>query len=288
MLFDRMILVPDSLVYPEGDPAGAVANMIQAFPEEVTIADKAVVQEAKSAYDRLDAAGCVAVVNYSVLKNAFDAVVAVDVQPYTVGEGNLMYEAEYGLHTGKSFVSEDASASGGAYINIEWGTLYLNVEVPIAGNYHVSLFRSTDADDHNKTDYVKINEAETEYLTYYASSSYGTWAESRIGIENYVGGVLSPAAPEDGIYLRKGSNLIVVRANWGNTNYDKLVLTPVSGHGSGDANGDGAVSVKDIVRMKRIMANVEGCPANFSADLDKNFLVEDVDLQKLRRSMVLE
>lgn len=286
MHFDRLILVPDSLEYPEGDEAGIVFGKIQMLPEMITAVDKEAVQEAKTAYDKLDAGHRVAVINRPDLEKAFEAVVAADVQEYKVDNGKLVYEAEYGMHTGRSFVFDDANASAGKGINIEYGTIYLNVDVPIAGNYHISLFGSTNNSEQNKADYVYINNGETPYFTYYSKDSYGEWAECRIGTENYIDGELSPEAPQNGIYLREGSNLIVIRANWGNTNYDKLVLAPAETYISGDANEDTALNSKDIIRTKRIIAGEEGCSANFAADVDQNFVVDSIDAGEVRRILV--
>lgn len=286
MHFDRLILVPDSLEYPEGDEAGIVFGKIQMLPETITAADKEAVQEAKTAYDKLDAGHRVAVINRPDLEKAFEAVVAADVQEYKVDNGKLVYEAEYGMHTGRSFAFDDANASAGKGINIEYGTIYLNVDVPIAGNYHISLFGSTNNSEQNKADYVYINNGETPYFTYYSKDSYGEWAECRIGTENYIDGELSPEAPQNGIYLREGSNLIVIRANWGNTNYDKLVLAPAETYISGDANEDTALNSKDIIRTKRIIAGEEGCSANFAADVDQNFVVDSIDAGEVRRILV--
>lgn len=286
MHFDRLILVPDSLEYPEGDEAGIVFGKIQMLPETITAVDKEAVQEAKTAYDKLDAGHRVAVINRPDLEKAFEAVVAADVQEYKVDNGKLVYEAEYGMHTGRSFAFDDANASAGKGINIEYGTIYLNVDVPIAGNYHISLFGSTNNSEQNKADYVYINNGETPYFTYYSKDSYGEWAECRIGTENYIDGELSPEAPQNGIYLREGSNLIVIRANWGNTNYDKLVLTPAETYISGDANEDTALNSKDIIRTKRIIAGEEGCSANFAADVDQNFVVDSIDAGEVRRILV--
>lgn len=286
MHFDRLILVPDTLEYPEGDEARAVFEKIQMLPETITASDKEAVQEAKTAYDKLDAGHRVAVINRPDLEKAFEAVVAADVQEYKVDNGKLVYEAEYGMHTGRSFAFDDANASAGKGINIEYGTIYLNVDVPIAGNYHISLFGSTNNSEQNKADYVYINNGETPYFTYYSKDSYGEWAECRIGTENYIDGELSPEAPQNGIYLREGSNLIVIRANWGNTNYDKLVLAPAETYISGDANEDTALNSKDIIRTKRIIAGEEGCSANFAADVDQNFVVDSIDAGEVRRILV--
>jgi len=286
MLFDRLILVPDSLEYPPGDEAGVVFDKIQMLPETITAENKEAVQEAKRAYDALDAAHRVAVINYPVLKKAFDTVVAVDVQGYKVDTGKLVYEAEYGMHTGRSAISDDETASAGKAINIEYGTIYLNIDVPIAGNYHISLFGSTNNGEQNKADYVYVNNGETPYFTYYSKDSYGKWAECRIGTEYYADGKLSPSAPQNGIFLREGSNLIVIRANWGNTNYDKLVLEPAETYIPGDANEDMSLNSKDLVRTKRIIAGVEGCSANFAADIDRNFVVNSVDTGELRKILV--
>lgn len=286
MHFDRLILVPDSLEYPEGDEAGIVFGKIQMLPETITATDKEAVQEAKTAYDKLDAGHRVAVINRPDLEKAFETVVAADVQEFKVDNGKLVYEAEYGMHTGRSVVSDDANASAGKFINIEYGTIYLNVDVPIAGNYHISLFGSTNNSEQNKADYVYINNGETPYFTYYSKDSYGEWAECRIGTENYIDGELSPEAPQNGIYLREGSNVIVIRANWGNTKYDKLVLTPVRTCQPGDANEDTALNAKDIIRTKRIIAGVEGCSANFAADVDQNFVVDSIDAGEVRRILV--
>ena len=281
--YDKIILTPvengDFKVLP-------VITMIDTLPKIITAADKEAVQEAQNAYDALDETQRAAVVNYSDLEKAVQAVVVTDVQAFTVDNGKLVYEAEYGMRTGKAFVFESSEAGAGKAINIASGTIYLNVDVPIAGNYQINILGSTDNSEQNKADYVYINNGETPYFTYYFKDSYGEWAECRIGTENYINDELSPVVPENGIFLKEGSNLIVIRANWGYANYDRVVLEPVKTYASGDANEDTALNAKDIIRTKRIIAGVEGCSANFAADVDQNFVVDSIDAGEVRRILV--
>ncbi len=77
-----------------------------------------------------------------------------------------------------------------------------------------------------------------------------------------------------------------IAGDWGYTDYDKLVLTPAETYISGDANEDTVLNSKDIIRTKRIIAGVKDCNANFSADVDQNFVVNNIDAEEVRKILV--
>ena len=279
MLFDRMVLVPDSLTYPENDPAGLVFNKIQSLPEELSIENKAAVQEAKSRFDDLDATRRVAVINVEKLNTAFDNMINLNVINSSEGDGSYVYEAENAMYTDRAYVADAPDASAGKYINIAYGTLYMNINVPAAGKYNLKIFGSTNDENTSKCDYVSVNGKDT-YLVAYPKTSFGSWTECEPGEENWVDGEIKPI-PAGSIELNEGENLVVIRANWGKTNYDKLVLVPATV--KGDVDGNGVLEADD---MSALIKHIIGVDTAVAPDVNNDGKVNIVDAVVLKKILI--
>lgn len=279
MLFDRMVLVPDSLTYPENDPAGLVFNTIQSLPEELSIENKAAVQAAKSGFDDLDATGRVAVINVEKLNTAFKNMINLNVINSSEVDGSYVYEAENAMYTDRAFVVDDANASAEKYINIAYGTLYMNINVPTAGKYNLKIFGSTNDENTSKCDYVSVNEKDIG-LVAYPKTSFGSWTECEPGDENWVDGEIKPI-PAESIELNEGENLVVIRANWGKTNYDKLVLVPATVEGDVDGNG-----VLEAVDMSALIKHILGVDTAVAPDVNNDGKVNIVDVVALKKILI--
>ena len=279
MLFDRMVLVPDSLTYPENDPAGLVFNTIQSLPEELSIENKATVQAAKSGFDDLDATGRVAVINVEKLNTAFENMINLNVINSSEVDGSYVYEAENAMYTDRAFVVDDANASSEKYINIAYGTLYMNINVPTAGKYDLKIFGSTNDENTSKCDYVSVNGKDIG-LVAYPKTSFGSWTECEPGAENWVDGEIKPI-PAESIELNEGENLVVIRANWGKTNYDKLVLVPATVEGDVDGNG-----VLEAVDMSALIKHILGVDTAVAPDVNNDGKVNIVDVVALKKILI--
>lgn len=279
MLFDRMVLVPVSLTYPENDPAGLVFNTIQSLPEELSIENKAAVQAAKSEFDDLDATGRVAVINVEKLNTAFENMINLNVINSSEVDGSYVYEAENAMYTDRAFVVDDANASAEKYINIAYGTLYMNINVPTAGKYNLKIFGSTNEENISKCDYVSVNGKDIG-LVAYPKTSFGSWTECEPGAENWVDGEIKPI-PAESIELNEGENLVVIRANWGKTNYDKLVLVPATVKGDVDGNG-----VLEAVDLSALIKHIIGVDTAVAPDVNNDGKVNIVDVVALKKILI--
>lgn len=279
MLFDRMVLVPDSLTYPENDPAGLVFNTIQSLPEELSIENKAAVQAAKSEFDDLDATGRVAVINVEKLNTAFKNMINLNVINSSEVDGSYVYEAENAMYTDRAFVVDDANASAGKYINIAYGTLYMNINVPTAGKYNLKIFGSTNEENTSKCDYVSVNGKNIGFVAY-PKTSFGSWTECEPGDENWVDDEIKPI-PAESIELNEGENLVVIRAKWGKTNYDKLVLVPATVKGDVDRNG-----VLEAVDLSVLIKHIIGVDTAVAPDVNNDGKVNIVDVVALKKILI--
>lgn len=279
MLFDRMVLVPDSLTYPENDPAGLVFNTIQSLPEELSIENKAAVQAAKSEFDDLDATGRVAVINVEKLNTAFKNMINLNVINSSEVDGSYVYEAENAMYTDRAFVVDDANASAGKYINIAYGTLYMNINVPTAGKYNLKIFGSTNEENTSKCDYVSVNGKNIGFVAY-PKTSFGSWTECEPGAENWVDDEIKPI-PAESIELNEGENLVVIRAKWGKTNYDKLVLVPATVKGDVDRNG-----VLEAVDLSALIKHIIGVDTAVAPDVNNDGKVNIVDVVALKKILI--
>lgn len=195
------------------------------------------------------------------------------------GDGSYVYEAENAMYTDRAYVADAPNASAGKYINIAYGTLYMNINVPAAGKYNLKIFGSTNDENTSKCDYVSVNGKDT-YLVAYPKTSFGSWTECEPGKENWVDGEIKPI-PAGSIELNEGENLVVIRANWGKTNYDKLVLVPATV--KGDVDGNGVLEADD---MSALIKHIIGVDEAVAPDVNNDGKVNIVDAVVLKKILI--
>jgi len=225
--YDRIILTPKNPSGPS-DEALQVIQMIDALPDMITLADKAVVTAANNAYQALTEEQKSEVSNYSKLQAAFHVIEqleASEAQQPTYDGNKLVYEAELGVPTGGTSVGNTfASYSGTGYMFLGDGGFTMKIHVPKAGKYRLSVAAAND-NNGARCDYITVNGG-TRYLIATPAEPVRTWILSEPGTENWVNGMLQPIPPENGFDFVQGTNTIVFSANWGYCAYDRIVLVP--------------------------------------------------------------
>ncbi len=150
---------------------------------------------------------------------------AEDLKP-VVSDGSYVYEVEKGELSEGVFVENTLSGfSGESYINIGNGSVTLNIDVPIAGNYRVYLVGSTQNDVDNKWESVFVNN-ESEKWVLLKAENYGKWEKYEIGNAEWSDGNLTAVPVTKGYAMAQGHNTVRIQANWGYAYYDQLILVP--------------------------------------------------------------
>lgn len=165
-------------------------------------------------------------------KNIFTAaVLAVTVSaasitasiPVSAADNVLKYEFEDGIadggavYSGVEDVPEDKmpenadfsgfSGNGFAYLDQKGTSLSVEVDVPEAGLYEMSICYCEPSDPNKKVQYLNVNGVNQGELCFPYNTSF----------EETSGGVVN---------LKKGKNTIELKAYWGYTYYDYLTLKP--------------------------------------------------------------
>lgn len=155
----------------------------------------------------------------------------------------------------------------------------MNINVPTAGKYNLKIFGSTNEENTSKCDYVSVNGKDIG-LVAYPKTSFGSWTECEPGAENWVDGEIKPI-PAESIELNEGENLVVIRANWGKTNYDKLVLVPATVKGDVDGNG-----VLEAVDLSALIKHIIGVDTAVAPDVNNDGKVNIVDVVALKKILI--
>jgi len=152
---------------------------------------------------------------------------AEDLKPVISG-GAYTYEVEKGELAGGAFVDTGVPGfSGDGYVNIASGSVTLNVDVPIAGNYRVYLAGSTENNANSKWESVFVN-SESEKWVRLEAVDFGTWAKCEIGNVAWVEGNPTAVPVTEGYAMAQGHNTVRIQANWGYAYYDQLILVPTA------------------------------------------------------------
>ena len=153
---------------------------------------------------------------------------AEDLKP-VVSDGSYVYEVEKGELSEGVFVENALTGfSGESYVNIGNGSVTLNIDVPIAGNYRIYFVGSTQYDTDDRWESVYVNN-EAECWVALRKEDCGKWARYEIGRNpEWVDGRITSKPVTEGYAMAQGHNTVRIQANWGYAYYDQLILVPTA------------------------------------------------------------
>lgn len=151
--------------------------------------------------------------------------------PTWTEEGTLWYDVAGAQVYGGTYLNTAAGNFAGfdgtAYIWEGDGSFELNLNVPIAGNYDITLRAASDtAESANEYEKLFINGGSELAITLNGTQGR-EWGTAKVGNANWDNNnnyVATP--PEEGIPLQAGSNIFRVECGWGYSAYDSITLTP--------------------------------------------------------------
>lgn len=144
------------------------------------------------------------------------------------------YELEYGELIGSKIMNNSNLPGyyGTGFVDM-WGAanavgVSLDFDVPESGYYQL-MVRSYQDTQANRGESVILNGDEATKL-YVATPLHpdGGWADSPIGPETWVDGVMHSPNPAAGYYLEAGVNNIKIMSMWSYGKYDSLILQKMS------------------------------------------------------------
>lgn len=153
--------------------------------------------------------------------------------PTWTEEGALWYDVAGAQVPEGSYLNTTAGNfpgfDGGAYIfYTNSGNIEMNINVPVAGNYDISVRTASNDPTSNIDTPDRFYVNDTQYFISLIDAGQYVWADVPVGTEAYENSKLKPNPPEEGIALNAGSNILsITNAGWGGWHsLDSVTLTP--------------------------------------------------------------
>lgn len=145
----------------------------------------------------------------------------------TWNSGSLFYDlAGAEVAEGSNWTTDAtnfAGFDGEGYVFLGNGAVEMNLNVPVAGNYEVTV-RAAANNNGNRFDALYINENGYQ-MTLVSTTGY-EWGTATVGTGEWVDGAYIAKPPANGIPLKAGSNIVRIHPDWGYCAYDSITLTP--------------------------------------------------------------